>query len=280
MTPEHVELVTVAGGRLWAATTGAGAPLVLLHGGPGAADDLGPVAALVDDLARVHRFDQRGGGRSTAAGPATIAALLDDLEALRRHWGHERWVVAGHSWGAHVALFAALALPERTRGLVLISSPGLRWGWGPGRRARRLPRLTESERAEVDTLERTLAAGEDAAARARLRDLWWLTDFAHREHAERHPRPSTLPIDPAVVGALEADWRRRLETVAAELPALDIPALVVHGDADPLGLEGAREIAELLPRGRFAALGGVGHVPWLEDAGELRRQFRAFVASE
>ena len=97
-------------------------PLLLCHGGPGGYDYLEPVAALVDDLAEVHRFDQRGGGRSTPGGPWTVAALVDDMETLRRRFGHERWIVGGHSWGAHLALFYALAHPETAPFLFLFNA--------------------------------------------------------------------------------------------------------------------------------------------------------------
>jgi proline iminopeptidase len=269
------ELVPVAGGPLWTATSGAGAPLLLCHGGPAGYDDLADLAGLIADVAIVHRFDQRGGGRSTRAGPWTVAALVHDAETLRRRWGHEQWIVAGHSWGAHLALFFALAHSERTAGLVLLNGPGLRWGWGPERRARRLPRLTAEERREVEGLE----ASATAAARSRLRDLWWLTDFADRDVAERHPRPARYEPDPAAVAAFEAEWRRRLDGIEAELARLPMPALVLHGAADPMPEAGPRELAGLLPRGHFAVLPGAGHVPWLEDPGGVRAELRRFLVA-
>jgi proline iminopeptidase len=266
----HNESATQA----WTASSGAGVPLLLCHGGPGSYDYLAPVAALVDDLARVHRFDQRGGGRSTREGPWTIATLVRDMELLRRRYGHERWIVGGHSWGAHLALFYAIAHPERTLGLVLLNGTGVRWGWGAERRANRMPRLTAEERAEVEELE----ARDDEPARTRLRELMWLTDFAERENALASPRFADYPTDPAVVEALERDWERSLDGIGSELARLDVPALVIHGAADPIGEAGPREVADLLPRGRFVSLPGVGHVPWLEDVGDLRRELRGFVA--
>ena len=54
---------------LWTATDGRGQPMVLSHGGPGMWDYLEPLAEMVSDVAEVHRWDQRGCGRSTIAGP-------------------------------------------------------------------------------------------------------------------------------------------------------------------------------------------------------------------
>jgi proline iminopeptidase len=56
--------VNVDGARLWTARAGAGPPVVLCHGGPGLCDNLAPVSDLVEDIATVYRFDQRGCGRS------------------------------------------------------------------------------------------------------------------------------------------------------------------------------------------------------------------------
>ncbi len=266
------------GGGLWTVSSGRGVPLVLCHGGPGSYDYLGPVAELVDDVSEVHRFDQRGGGRSTAVGPWGLRALIEDSEALRRHWRHERWVVAGHSWGAHLALFYALTHPGRTLGLLLLNGTGVRWGWGSERRANRMPRLTAAERAEVERLEAELASGAEKPALGRLRKLWWLTDFADRSNAARSPQFADYPTDSRVVAALERDWQQALDGIDRKLAEFVPPALVLHGDADPIGEDGPREVARLLPQGRFVSLRGVGHVPWLEDHDELRHHLRTFAA--
>jgi len=115
-----LEQVSVPGADLWTITTGCGPPLVLAHGGPGMWDYMGPVAEMVDDLVTVHRYDQRGSGRSPANPPYHLADFITDLETLREHWRHERWVVGGHSWGAQLALLYAGRYPHRVAGLILI----------------------------------------------------------------------------------------------------------------------------------------------------------------
>ena len=75
--------VAVPGATLWTATAGAGVPLVLAHGGPGLSNTLFPVGEMVAGLARVHLYDQRGCGHSTAGGPYDVATALADLEAAR-----------------------------------------------------------------------------------------------------------------------------------------------------------------------------------------------------
>lgn len=103
---------------LWTVTDGNGPPIVLLSGGPGLADYLGPVSDLFTASHTIHRFEPRGCGRSSAEGSHTLPEAIADLEALRRHWGHDRWTVAGHSWGADLALAYALQHPEAVTAIV------------------------------------------------------------------------------------------------------------------------------------------------------------------
>jgi proline iminopeptidase len=167
---------------LWTATQGDGIPLVLCHGGPGLSDNLEPVARMIEDLALVHRYDQRGSGRSRSSGPFEVSSFIDDLEALRAHWRHDRWVVGGHSWGANLALFYALAHPDRTLGVIYMAGTGIDWGWQEDARARRIARLTDDERTELTEIEREIATG-DLSRQTQFLRLMWSTDFADRANA-------------------------------------------------------------------------------------------------
>jgi proline iminopeptidase len=273
------ELVDVPGATLWTESQGAGVPLVLCHGGPGLSDDLGPVAAMVDDVARVHRFDQRGSGRSRSDGPFDVDAMVADLEALRRHWGHERWVLGGHSWGAGLALFFALAHPQRTLGLIYLCGTGLRWGWQEDARRRRLARLTAGERAELAALEARLGDGDPAVV-ARFLRLMWTTDFADRARADAFLDEQPLyafPRDERIFRAVAASQRARLDAgIDDAVRALDVPVLVVHGakDTEPAR---ARAVADLAPRGRYVETPDAGHSPWLERPEPLRAALREFI---
>lgn len=99
-----------------------GEPWLLLHGGPGSGAHPGLLAPL--DLRRHLAIapDQRGSGLSRPSGGILrnhTAALVSDLEALRRHLGLERWSVLAGSWGTVLALAYAQAHPQRVERLVL-----------------------------------------------------------------------------------------------------------------------------------------------------------------
>ncbi len=120
-----------------------GAPAVYLHGGPGSGCQ--PDHRRLFDAEKFHAvlFDQRGAGRSTPKGSRdanTTQHLIADMEAIRAHFGFEKWLVVGGSWGATLALAYTQAHPQHVSGLVL--------------RATFLGTRAEIERAFCDALPR------------------------------------------------------------------------------------------------------------------------------
>jgi proline iminopeptidase len=107
----------------------AGKPALHLHGGPGSGAMAGYRRRFDPDRYLIVGFDQRGCGRSrplvTEAvadlSAQTMAALIDDIEALRAFLGVERWLVTAGSWGTTLALAYAQAHPDRVSELVLFA---------------------------------------------------------------------------------------------------------------------------------------------------------------
>ena len=101
--------------------TGGGIPIVFCNGGPGCADYLGPVAAMVDDRAIAIRYEMSGCGRSPENPPYDVEGFIGDLEALRRHYNVDKWIVVGHSFGADMALMYALHHRDRVQAAICLS---------------------------------------------------------------------------------------------------------------------------------------------------------------
>ena len=99
---------------------------------------------------------------------------------------------------------------------------------------------------------------------------------APREEVERFGRYLRHAADPEVAaGYLELDLFSDLRPL---LPAVPMPTLVLHRRGDrtvPIGR--GRELASLLPNGRFVALTGDAHVVWMEDTRDVRRALAGFV---
>ncbi|MPZ65781.1 MAG: alpha/beta fold hydrolase [Pseudonocardiaceae bacterium] len=267
------------GVRLWTATAGGGpTSVVLCHGGPGLWDYLQPVAAMLADVARVHRWEQRGCGRSDRTGPYSVARSVADLEFLRRRFGHQRWVVAGHSWGAGLALRYALIHPDRVLGVLYVSGTGFGRAWREAYHREVDRRLTPRQRRRRDQLKQRQRS---AAEEREWRTLTYAPDFADSRHAfalaadfADVPHAINFACNAALndeeKGTVEAD----LLTAACEL---DVPVRIVHGASDPRPVWAVQRLAEALPRAELVVLEGVGHLPWLEDPDAFHRTTRGFI---
>jgi proline iminopeptidase len=99
-----------------------GIPAVYLHGGPGSGCQPDHRRLFDPERFLAVLFDQRGAGRSRPKGSRehnTLPHLIADMEVIREHFGIERWMVVGGSWGATLALAYAQAHPDRVSGIVL-----------------------------------------------------------------------------------------------------------------------------------------------------------------
>jgi proline iminopeptidase len=264
------------GAELWTSSAGPedGPGMVFLHGGPGLWDYLGPFAELAGPDVRIHRYDQRGCGRSGPSDDHRMARYAADLDELRAHFGHDRWYVVGHSFGAGLALRYAADFPARVAGLVLCSGVGLGWAeHRVGHRARADARLTGAQRCRRDELDRR--TDRTRAEEVEWRTLTWIPDFADRTAAPRLAETvarAPFAINTAANAALTAELNgRSLDEERAECARVTAPVEVVHGAADPRPADGVTELAAALPRARLTVLPDTGHHPYLERPTEVAR---------
>lgn len=265
---------------LWTATGGAGVPVVLCHGGAGMWDYLGPVADRCTDIALLHRWEQRGCGRSDRTGPYSVARFVADLEFLRRHFGYERWVVVGHSWGAGLALRYALAHPERVLGVLSVSGTGFGRAWRDAYHAEADRRLTDRQRDRRDQLTRRRRSG---AEEREWRILSYATDFADpRRAAALAAEFADVPyaINFECNKALNDEEKATVEAdVLAACRGLAVPVRVVHGAGDPRPVWAVQSLVDTLPSAELVVLPEVGHLPWLENPDAFTLVTRDFLTA-
>ncbi|MEV8373249.1 alpha/beta hydrolase [Kribbella sp. NPDC056861] len=276
-----MQLVPLSDGiRLRSWTTGtptAAPPVVLLHGGPGLWDYLEPVAAMLDDRTVVHRFDQRGCGGSDPSDQQTMQRLQDDIEELRQHWGHDRVIVLGHSFGAKLALTYAAAYPEHVAKVGHFSGVGL-GDWRTPYYEERDRRATPAQVARLTALQVRRKPEEETEFRA----LSWFTDHADREHAWQwaledaaYPYPINFAANRALSGETNA-WSD--EEFAALAASLTMPVWMIHGTGDPRPASAVLALAEHIPDHQIRLIEGAGHMPWRERPDALRQVLQEFLA--
>ena len=252
------------GVELFVRRVGRGQPTVVLHGGPGAHHDylLPGFDALADGRELIY-YDQRGGGRSPVARDVAVGwtEQVADLDALRTAWGLERLTLAGYSWGGLLALLYAVSHPGRVGRLALIS-PAPAWRSArdqfEGAFARRNldPAFQEARR---QLRESGLRERDPAAFQQRIFELSVAPYFFDPERAR-----DLTPF--RVTGRTQQEVWQSLGNfdLRPRLPELrGIPALVLHGEEDPIPIEAARTAAGLIGA-EFHALPHCGHVPYVE----------------
>ena len=135
VSPEHVLFPPIApnathrldvgdGHKLYVEDSGNpdGIPVIFLHGGPGAGVSPLHRRMFDPDLFRVILFDQRGAGQSRPFADVThntTQHLVADIELIRAHYGIDKWIVFGGSWGSTLGLVYGITHPERCHGFVL-----------------------------------------------------------------------------------------------------------------------------------------------------------------
>lgn len=273
-----------------------GVPVVFLHGGPGAGCQPWQRALFEPHDWRAVFVDQRGAGRSTPLGGLcanTTADLLQDLEVIRRRLGIARWVLAGGSWGATLALLYAQTFPERCRGLLLrgtflARAQDIAWVYGADGVARERPaawhaflaHLPVAERADPVAAFHRRLTGDDAVTAAAAAQAWQAWGAALvGSAAAAAPTPQAL-----AQARIEAHYVRHgcfIEAgrVLRDAPALaGIPGILLHGTHDGVcPLAQAQALHALWPMAELRCLDGVGHVlgepamraAWVQAARDL-----------
>ena len=276
--PLSVETRTreIRGVSLFERRTGHGPATVVLHGGPGAHHDylLPGFDALAARRTLIY-YDQRGGGRSTVPREVPVGwrEQVADLEALRQAWGMEQLSLAGYSWGGLLALLYATEHPERVERLALVS-PAPAWRAARGEFESRL-----AARTMAPALQAARAALRASGLRESDPDAYQRRVFELSVAGYFHEPAKVSGLTSfRVTGRTQQDVWDSLGDfdLRPALADLRLPAIVLHGDDDPIPVESARAIAAALAA-PFHLLPKCGHVPYVEAFDEFHRLLDAFL---
>jgi pimeloyl-ACP methyl ester carboxylesterase len=226
--PNSTGFLKVNGIELWHEIYGEGEPLVLLHGGLMTIPEMAPLIEPLAKQRKVIALELQGHGRSPDTDrPLALATLGDDIGAVIDRLGLERADVAGYSFGAEVALRAAIQHPSKVRRLIVISTAFAKRGWY---------RQAQEGMAGVN-------AGLAPA----------MKDTPTGKFAQHWPQPERFAQLLDKMGKMLAedyDWKREVE-------ALRMPVMLIFADHDSVS---AAHIAEF-----FALLGGgISEPGWQE----------------
>jgi pimeloyl-ACP methyl ester carboxylesterase len=220
---------------------GEGEPILLIHGFASnvAANwrDAHWLRTLTGARRRVIALDNRGHGHSQKLYDSDLygaPAMAEDARRLLDHLGISRADVMGYSMGARIAVFLALAHPERVRSLIL-GGAGINLvrgmvGTGPIARALEAPSIDD--------------VANDTARSFRA--------FAEQTGSD--------------LKALAACMRGPREKITSEqLARIAVPALIATGSKDVIAGPGG-ELASLIPGAQLLEIEGRDHMRAVGDA--------------
>ena len=237
---------------------GKGPTVILLHAGVADRRSWEAVALDLSKQARVVSYDRRGFGETIpGVDPYTH---VDDLIALLDHQHIETTWLVGSSGGGKLALEAAIKIPHRIDGLVLIS-PAVS-GAPPPSTDDMDPELIEIDR--LITREEELEHLDEVN---RLEVRLWLDgprELEGRVHGA--PRELMRQMNAIALANFVAEGPEGDVDTWAYLTGLTIPTTVACGsfDAKHIILR-SQGLATRIPHAKYVALEGMAHLPYLED---------------
>jgi proline iminopeptidase len=248
--------------------------LVIIHGGPGFTMDyfLEDLAPLAEHHALLF-YDQRGTGRSTLISDSislNAQRFIEDVEAIRKYFGIQRFELLGHSWGTAIAALYAMQYPQHLNRMINVGVLPLQQY-----------QLIEAFKQLEAKRDRSKLKRMNELRAARLADpgnsevctayytIWFEPFYGNNNKTNRSKgdfcagtlesrRNKMLSVDKFTMASLgQWDWRSTLTQVKT-------PTLIIHGTMDPLPLEGAKAWASVLPNAQLLLIDGVGHFPYVE----------------
>ena len=234
---------------------GAGPGIVCLHANASSSNQWRALMELLAPKFRVLAPDSYGAGKSPAWPTSRSVSLRDEAAFLEPVFARagEPLTLIGHSYGAAIALIAALARPQRVRALALYEPTllALLDAESPP------PNEADGIRAAVERAAAALDAGNLAQAAEHFIDYWM-----ERGAFAGMPEARQSAIAESIVNVRA--WANALITEPMPRHAfatLDVPVLYMTGANSPASSRGvARILTNMLPQVEVIEFAGLGHM--------------------
>jgi proline-specific peptidase len=263
-------------------------PLLLLHGGPGAAHDyLESLDAMADTGRRVIYYDQVGCGRSAIPEPRpemwTVGLYVEEVDVVREALGLDHIHLLGQSWGGMLAMEYALTQPAGLESLTIASSPASMVQW-----------VEEANRLRQDLppdVQATLVKHEAIGSYANQEYKEAVQVFNDRHVCRVTPNPEYVmrtwaaidrspevyntmngPNEFHVIGTLKT-W-----SVIPRLGEIAVPTLVTSGVYDEATPLIASTVRDGIPGARWELFEDSSHMPHVEEEARYMDVLDAFLS--
>ncbi|WP_409319488.1 alpha/beta fold hydrolase [Pseudomonas sp. KCJK9016] len=220
-----------------------GEPVFFLHGGPGGRISRHHLEFFDLRHFDVILFDQRGCGRSTPYGELrdnTTGLCVEDIDALRQHFGFEKISVLGVSWGSWLAIRYQQRYPRHLLKTTLVS---VFVPFSANVRAydQALMQQSASGRSARDIFR---VLGEDCPSQQREAAIEWLNAVLRRTGQRVCPGTLERFVDQEAVLAIRLELHYHLHGYFFQPKdqhlILDDNTLLIQGIRDTFGMASVR----------------------------------------
>jgi proline iminopeptidase len=263
---------------------GAGSPLMIVHGGPGASHDYFLPHLL--PLARSDRLvfiDERGSGKSAKLeNPSeyTVENMVEDVEAVRTALDLGKISLLGHSYGGVLAQAYALKYQANLSHLILCSTFHSTREMNEVFQAMKA-KMPAKTRRHIDKLEQAglYGHGKDYEHN-RYTSEYMVAAWGDGYFPYLYQNRPDASFDPVAMGNMAWDlyremWGSHGEYVidgnlrsveyASRLPSIKVPTLITVGDHDECAPNLSKEMNQLIPGSKLVILPKSGHMTFVDQ---------------
>ena len=249
-------------------------PVLVLHGGPGAAHDyLEPIGALARAGRQVIFYDQLGCGLSDhphAPSLWDVPLFVEEVGAVREALGLKRLHILGQSWGGMLGMEYALTQPEGLKSLIVANSPASMTQW-----------VSEANKLRSELppdVQAALLKHEEAGTTDSPEYVAAMNVFYGRHVCRMDPLPNyvkrsfdQIDADPEVYhtmnGPSEFHVVGKLKNwdITARLGEIAVPTLVLSGRYDEATPLIAQTVQRGIPGAEWVLFEESSHMPHAEE---------------
>jgi len=236
--------------------------VAVVHGGPGAAGEVAPIARKLGETRGVLEPIQTA---------RTLDGQVEELRLVVEQNAAKPVIFIGHSWGAWLSYIVTARYPALVRKLILVGSGPFEEKYVKLIAENRLRRLSQEEKEEYLHIVDILNTSETPDSNVFLSRLG---DLVHKADA---CDPIEIPEDTTSLDLVdnsgeiyqgvwpEAARLRRTGELLRLSVNITCPVVAIHGDCDPHPAQGIQEpLAANLKDFRMIILEKCGHDPWRE----------------
>jgi len=286
------------GALIYYQAVGHGAPLMIVHGGPGASHDYFlPYLLPLMRTSRLVFIDERGSGKSSKLDDPkqyTVANMVEDIEAVRQALGLGKISLLGHSFGGVLVQAYAFKYQKNLSHLILGSTFAS---------TKEINEALAKMKAVMNPVERDRVSALEAAGLFGKGEIWehgrypeeyaklaWGKGYFPYVYQNR-PDPNYDPLSSNTGTAWDVyremwgsdgefiiDGNLKEVEYVDQLAKIRVPTLIIVGDHDESDPKMSREMHEKIGGSRLVILSNSGHMTFVDQAELFLKAVRDFVA--